>query len=149
MSIKDRARQIATYQFGKKIAKVLIPDSAEIKTNSKGKIRYIFCNGIHYATLRSTSGRFTLSKEAVQNIPPNLLWDFPFTLVIRPDIEIDFRPGMTLFAKHVKSAKHSIRPGDEVIVINTKNKIICTGRALLSGRGMENAKDGVAVRTRN
>ena len=149
MSIKDRARQIATYQFGKEIAEVIIPDDAEIRTNAAGKIRYVFHNGKHYATLRSTSGRFTLSKDAVRNIPLNLVRDFPLTLVILPEIEVDFKPGMSLFAKHVKSAKHAIRPGDEVLVINVDNKIICTGRALLSGRGMENSKNGVAVRTRN
>ena len=149
MSLEDRARQIATYQFGESLANIVIPKSAEIRTNSSGKIRYIFNDGKHYATLRSTSGRFTLSKTAVSKLPTRLVAVLPITVVILPDIEVDFKPGMSLFAKHIKSAKHTIRPGDEVLVINSKNKTICTGRALLSGREMENAKNGVAVRTRN
>ncbi|MHA2406770.1 MAG: PUA domain-containing protein [Candidatus Ranarchaeia archaeon] len=149
MSLKDRAKQIATYQFGMDIADIIIPEDAEIRTNSAGKIRYVFHDGKHCATLRSTTGRFTLSKYGVRNLPTHLIRAFPLTLVILPEIEIDFKPGMSLFAKHVKSAKHSIRPGDEVLVINTDDKIMCTGRAILSGREIENAKDGIAVRTRN
>jgi archaeosine-15-forming tRNA-guanine transglycosylase len=149
MSLRDRARQIATYQFGEGIAEFIIPEDAEIRTNSSGKIRYIFQGGEHFATLRSTTGRFTLSKNAIRHLPVTLIRASPLTLVILPDIEIDFKPGMSLFAKHVKSAKHTIRPGDEVLVINTKDQVICTGRALLSGREIENAKNGTAVRTRN
>jgi archaeosine-15-forming tRNA-guanine transglycosylase len=149
MSLRDRARQIATYQFGEDIAKVIIPEDADIQTNSSGKIRYIFQGGKHFATLRSTTGRFTLSKNTVRHLPPSVIQASSLTLVILPDIEIDFKPGMSLFAKHVKSAKHTIRPGDEVLVINTKDQVICTGRALLSGREIENAKNGIAVRTRN
>ncbi|MHA2060634.1 MAG: PUA domain-containing protein [Candidatus Ranarchaeia archaeon] len=149
MSLRDRARQIATYQFGEDIAKVIIPEDADIQTNSSGKIRYIFQGGKHFATLRSTTGRFTISKNAVRHLPSSVIQASSLTLVILPDIEIDFKPGMSLFAKHVKSAKHTIRPGDEVLVINTKDQVICTGRALLSGREIENAKNGIAVRTRN
>jgi 7-cyano-7-deazaguanine tRNA-ribosyltransferase len=56
--------------------------------------------------------------------------------------------GRSAFAKHVTEADPEIRPQDEVMVINRKNKVLAVGRALLSGREMKAFKKGIAVRIR-
>ncbi len=149
MSLEERARQIASYQFGVPLAQALIDGSTEVKTNTRGKIRYLFKKGKHLATLRPTTGKYTLSTVAVANLSPDIVAAIPLTVTISADIEPDFKPGMTLFAKHVKHANPEIRPSDEVLVITPNKKVICAGRAILSGGEMNDAKTGVAVRTRN
>jgi len=149
MTFPTRVKQIAKYQFGLQLAEALFDESIDIRTNPSGKIRYVYRSDVHLATLRPTSGRFTLSNEAVTNIPPDVIKSSHLTVQISPEIEEDFKPGMSLFAKHVKSADFAIRPGDEIIVLNSSNHVVCVGRAALSGTEMNTAKTGVAAKTRN
>jgi 7-cyano-7-deazaguanine tRNA-ribosyltransferase len=51
-------------------------------------------------------------------------------------------------AKHVVDAGDDIRPGDEVIVLDSKNGVVAVGRALLTGEEMLAYGTGVAVKTR-
>ena len=56
--------------------------------------------------------------------------------------------GRSAFAKHVLDADPNIRPQDEVVVINSRNEVLATGRALLTGTEMKAFCRGIAVRVR-
>jgi predicted RNA-binding protein (TIGR00451 family) len=56
--------------------------------------------------------------------------------------------GKNVFAKHVVEAGVNIRPGDETIVIDSKNRVLAVGRALLTREEMLTFCVGVAVKTR-
>jgi 7-cyano-7-deazaguanine tRNA-ribosyltransferase len=51
-------------------------------------------------------------------------------------------------ARHVVSVGGHIRPGDEVIVLDSKKVVQAVGRALLTGKEMSVFQTGVAVRIR-
>jgi predicted RNA-binding protein (TIGR00451 family) len=53
--------------------------------------------------------------------------------------------GKTVFAKHVISADPEIRPAEEVLVVDPGDRLLASGRALLSGEEMMAFKTGVAV----
>jgi phosphoadenosine phosphosulfate reductase len=56
--------------------------------------------------------------------------------------------GLNLLAPGVKDADHSIKNGDEVVVLNEERKAICTGMARMSGNEMVTVERGMAVKAR-
>ncbi len=56
--------------------------------------------------------------------------------------------GRNAFAKHVVDAGEAIRPGDEVIILNSRREVLGVGRALLNREEMLAFDVGVAVKTR-
>jgi len=56
--------------------------------------------------------------------------------------------GENVMAKHVVEAGDGVRPGDEVIVMDSKRGVLAVGRALLNREEMLAFGVGVAVRTR-
>ena len=56
--------------------------------------------------------------------------------------------GRSVFAKHVIEADSEIRPQEEVIVVDSKDRVVAVGRAILTGEEMRAFKKGVAVRVR-
>ena len=56
--------------------------------------------------------------------------------------------GRNVFARHVIIADCDIRPGEEVLITNSKNRILAVGKATLSGKEMLAFNRGVAVKVR-
>jgi uncharacterized protein with predicted RNA binding PUA domain len=56
--------------------------------------------------------------------------------------------GKTAFAKHVISADPDLRAQDEVLLVDERDALVATGRALLSPLEMCAFNKGVAVKTR-
>ena len=57
--------------------------------------------------------------------------------------------GNNVFAKFVIDCDPEIRPGDDVLVINTKDELAAVGRALMNREEMLAFKRGVAVRVKD
>jgi uncharacterized protein with predicted RNA binding PUA domain len=70
------------------------------------------------------------------------------TVAIQDDVAEVIAQGRNVMAKHVVEAGGGIRPGDEVIVLDSKKEVQGVGRALLTGEEMLVFRTGVAVRTR-
>jgi predicted RNA-binding protein (TIGR00451 family) len=144
----QKIRSIADYQFGKGVGSRLFPSEVRI-TNSKRtkKIRHIYVGDVLLATLQPTTGLFILTiagaKRMVDEIKPLRLW-----VRIQDDIEPFIAKGRSVFAKHVVDADSEIRPQEEVIIVNGKNEVVASGRALLTGKEMKAFNRGVAVRVR-
>jgi predicted RNA-binding protein (TIGR00451 family) len=57
--------------------------------------------------------------------------------------------GNNVFAKFVVDCDLEIRPGDDVLVVNTKDELVAVGRALMNKEEMLAFKRGVAVRVKD
>jgi uncharacterized protein with predicted RNA binding PUA domain len=53
--------------------------------------------------------------------------------------------GKSAFAKFVVGCDGAVRPGDEVLVVDRKDRLLAVGRAALSPREMRDFSTGVAV----
>jgi uncharacterized protein with predicted RNA binding PUA domain len=74
--------------------------------------------------------------------------DPPHIVAVRGDVSEFIKAGRNVFAKHVVAAESSIRPRDEVIVVNENRELLAVGRAFLAGFEMTQFKRGIAVKTR-
>ncbi|MDR2967087.1 MAG: DUF5591 domain-containing protein [Methanobacteriaceae archaeon] len=131
----NELRSIAIYQFGKG-GEEFIDD--EVK--AKGRYhRRIFSNNKQIALLNKDIGLYSLNLEGGEKL-------IELGLKI---IEIDFDlKTNTIFAPGVSKAAQDIIPKDEVVV-SRNGEIVGVGKAILTGKEMENATNGVAVRIRN
>jgi 7-cyano-7-deazaguanine tRNA-ribosyltransferase len=57
--------------------------------------------------------------------------------------------GNNVFSKFVKDCDPEIRPGDDVLVVNTKGELAAVGRALMTRDEMLAFKRGIAVRVKD
>jgi uncharacterized protein with predicted RNA binding PUA domain len=146
--VLQKIRRIADYQFGKKVGDTLFPNSVTVVFSKKtGKVRYIHLNGDLLATLKPREGLFSLTiegaKRLLEKIENRRLW-----VKIEEEASAFVEKGSDVFAKHVVSIDEEIRLGEEVIVLNEKNKVIAVGKAVLSGEEIKDFKRGVAVKVR-
>ena len=70
-------------------------------------------------------------------------------ITVTDDAATFVKAGKSVFAKHVIKCGNNIHPGSEVIVINTMNKVIAIGKAILSKKMIKDFKSGVALKIRN
>lgn len=143
-----RVRAIADYQLGGGSGDALFPDDVEFeRSKNTGKLRFVRLHGALLASLRASDSLFTLTIEGAER----LLSGMPglgYTVTILDDVSEFASKGKNVFAKHVVKAGEDIRPGDEVMVLNSKNEVLAVGRALLNAEEMLAFGTGVAVRTR-
>jgi len=133
--VLNELRSIAIYQFGKEGVDFIDED-----TKSKGRYhRRIFSNHKQIALLNRDIGLYSLSLEGGKK-----LLELGLKIV---EIDFDLKTN-TLFAPGVIKADHNIIPKDEV-VISRNGEVVGVGRAILTGKEMENATNGVAVRIRH
>ncbi len=140
-------RTIADYQFGQGAGKALFPETCEFILSSNGKIRQIFDKGKRIATLKADSGLLTLSIEGARRLQSH----FPFPrlrVVVANEVSDFIAEGKSVFAKHVVKVDERIRANDEVIVVNERDELLATGKAILSAFEMLLMKKGVAVKIR-
>ncbi|MFW9849033.1 MAG: DUF5591 domain-containing protein [Candidatus Thorarchaeota archaeon] len=138
--LEDTVRATADYQFGIGAGKLLVPKNSKIGGKVYGTI-IVRDGGTQICAYKGTDGTISLTLEGAQRLAStNRYWvKFDGTLL----------EGTTLFAVGVSSADHEIRPGDEVIVKNTGDEIIGTGRSEMSGQEMCDFDNGIAVKIRH
>lgn len=143
-----RIRGIAEYQFGSGCGSALFHEGVEI-THSKntGRIRHIYLDSVMLASLRPTDGLLTLTMAGAERLVSTL--DGPgFTVTVTDEAAEFVAQGKNVFAKHVVEAGDPIRPGDEVVVLDSGGRVLAVGRALLNKEEMLAFRLGVAVKVR-
>jgi predicted RNA-binding protein (TIGR00451 family) len=144
----NRIRLIADYQFGSGSGRVLFPDNVSIEHSKRtGKIRIICLDGVHIASLRPTDGVFTLSIKGAERLVDGVKTLSNY-VTVTDDVAEFISKGKNVFAKHVASVGKRFRPGDEVVVMNSKKRVLAVGRALLNSEEMLSFETGVAVKIR-
>ena len=144
-----RCRAVLDMQFGRGAADILNGGEVQIITSERtGKIRNVLIDGVHVLSMRASDGRFTL-KLAGGRLLGKIL-EPPRMRVRTEDEPADFASkGNNVFAKFVLEADPQIRPGDDVLVVNSKDVVVAVGRALMNLEEMLAFKRGVAVRVKD
>jgi uncharacterized protein with predicted RNA binding PUA domain len=146
-NLHRRVRIIADFQFGKGTGNILFPDSVEFTLSRTRRISQIIENRERVSTLRSSDGLLTLSIEGAKRLHRFLR--YPGMRVVMNEESSEFiKKGGTAFCKHVIDADPEIRAYDELIVVDEKDRLLATGKAMLSGDEMKIFEHGVAVKVR-
>ena len=137
---------MADYLFDKGVGPELFQDGIRI-VKTKGRIRQAWMCDEILCTIRASDGFIVLNKMGAELMhralrPPRLR-------VTASDDAIPFvKIGKTVFAKYVAAADPEIRPGEEILVVDSRDQLLASGRALLSGGEMLAFKTGGAVAVR-
>jgi len=143
-----KLRGIANYQLGRGVGEALFTGKTIVVHSPRtGRMRHLYRDGRLLATLRPTDGMLALSLEGARLLMRGDC--FKNIVVVQTDVSDFIKCGRNVFAKHVRHASPTIRPEDEVIVVNEKNDLVATGRAFLSGEEMLSFRRGVAVKVRH
>lgn len=143
-----KLRGVGSYQLGKGIGEVLFKrDTKVFHSPRTGRMRHLYRDGKLLATLRANDGMLALAIEGARLLLK--MGRFKNIVTVQTDVSDFIRRGRNVFAKHVKCASTTIRPEDEVIVVNEENELLATGRAFLSGEEMLSFRRGVAVKVRH
>jgi predicted RNA-binding protein (TIGR00451 family) len=142
-----KLRAIADYQFSHGAGVILFPDNSRIEySKNTNRPRHIFVDDIMLANYRPTDGLFTLTIAGAKRL--NNISGFTGYVVVIDDVLEFIEHGKNLFAKHVLKAGPGIRPGDEVIIRDTKGFVAAVGKAVLNSEEMIKYKIGQAVNVR-
>lgn len=145
----ERVRCIADYQFGNGAGDVLFPSDTElIYSRNTGRIRYIKYAGELIASFRPTDGMLTLSITGAESIVKDLP-SFEYFVRVMDEVSQFPARGGDVFAKHVVDAGEKIRPGDEVVIVDSRRRVLAVGRSMLNKREMLDFSRGVAVKIRH
>jgi uncharacterized protein with predicted RNA binding PUA domain len=144
----SRIRSVADYQFGRGVGEVLFPEGVEIRLSSRTqRIRWVFHENRPLATLRANDGLFSLTLEGAQRlrqVRPMRNW-----IEVQDEVAEFVASGRSLFAKHVVACDCEIRPGEEVLIVDSLHKVLAVGKAVLAGEEMKKFSRGVAAKIRH
>ncbi|MFA5771440.1 MAG: tRNA guanosine(15) transglycosylase TgtA [Thermoplasmata archaeon] len=144
-----RIKAVSDVQFGKGASNALFNGEIKlIKSKTTGKIRNVFCNNEHILSMRAEDGLFTLKIPGAVRLHKNLKYPSMRVAIHDEDVMKFIQEGKNVFAKFVVDCDNEIRPGDEVLIVDKKDKLIGVGRALMNREEMLSFKRGVAVKTR-
>jgi 7-cyano-7-deazaguanine tRNA-ribosyltransferase len=144
-----RCRAVLDMQFGKGAGDMLDLGNVKlVKSERTGKTRNVVIDGAHALSMRASDGRFTLKIDGAKLLMRVL--PSPKMRVKIEDEPANFASkGNNVFAKFVMECDPDIRPGDDVMVVNSKNELVAVGRSLMNREEMLAFKRGVAVRVKD
>ncbi|USH00536.1 tRNA guanosine(15) transglycosylase TgtA [Thermococcus argininiproducens] len=144
--VKFYVQAVAEYQFGEGASEAFKDVFVELSRKT-GMPRQIKVKGKHIATFRAEDGLLTLGIEGAKRLHSFL--PYPrMRVVVNEDAEPFAKRGKNVFAKFVIDADESIRPYDEVLVVNKNDELLATGQSLLNGRELKIFQQGLAVKVR-
>jgi uncharacterized protein with predicted RNA binding PUA domain len=142
-----RARMIADLQFGRGAGEALFPDDTTYSLSSTKRLRYLYSGKERIATVRANDGLLTLSMLGAQRLHAHLV--APRLRVVASDDAAPFvAKGGNVFARHVIAVDPEIRAGEEVLVVDGRDRLLATGKAVLAPEEMLQINRGVAVSIR-
>jgi uncharacterized protein with predicted RNA binding PUA domain len=143
-----RIRIIADYQFGRGAGDALFPDSVEFQLSTTKRIRQILLDNNRIATVRAKDGMLTLSIMGAGKLHEFI--GYPGRrVVVNSDAAPFVAKGKTAFSRHVVAVDPDMRAGEEVLVVDENDRLLATGKAVLSPLEMLAFKKGIAVDVRN
>jgi 7-cyano-7-deazaguanine tRNA-ribosyltransferase len=143
-----RIRAVADYQFGAGCGEGLFPDGVKaVKSRKTGKVKGIYLGDDLLATLKPSDGFLAMSTSGAVRLA-SVLPSPRYRVAVIDDVVQFIKEGRNLFAKHVLDCDPDIRPGEEVMITDSKGKVIAVGRAILAGEEMKRFKIGLAVKIR-
>ncbi|MFP3144134.1 MAG: PUA domain-containing protein [Caldisphaera sp.] len=138
----ETIKTILSYQFDYKVAEAFIKKPLKVSIRL-GKIRYIYLGEKRIMTLRPTDFGFTLDIESGKIILENSEY---------PKYRVVVKEGVNYLGDvmgiDVIDADPTIKPGDEVVIINNKGEILGIGKGRVPGFIMKSIGKGEAVRIR-
>jgi len=145
ISERDLIRGISVYQFGVEAEQLF--SAVSIVYGRTGKVRHLYQGETLLATLRPMDGLFVLTFEGAQKL--HTLLPFPHRRITADSEAVPFiKEGRDLFSKFVKSIDKTLRPYEEVLIIDDTDTLIGVGKLLLSPEEVNLFKRGVAVQCR-
>ncbi len=143
-----RLRAVADYQFGRGAGAALFPDDARIEySKNTGKPRHIYAGGELVASYRPNDALYTVTIAGAGRLVA-ALDGFKYSVTVMDEVVEFVEQGRNVFAKHVRDAGESIRPGDEVVVVDGRGEVVAVGKSKMNREDMLSFKTGVAVRVR-
>ncbi len=138
--VGETLRATADFQFGPGAGSLLVPDSARLRGRLYATVTCTV-EGQQLCSYVGSTGLLSLTLAGARRISSlGNYW-------VRFDGET--LRGGSLFAVAVTDADPLIRPGDEVIVLNTDGEVVGVGRSEMSGREMCEFDNGRAVSIRH
>jgi 7-cyano-7-deazaguanine tRNA-ribosyltransferase len=143
----QRLRAVADYQFDRGVGEALFCGELKVMRGKGRKIRQVWAEGKPLCSLRASDGFIVLNREGAARVHSVL--KFPRLRVVVKEEAVPFvEKGRDVFAKHVVEADPEIRPAEEVLVVDQRDRLLASGRAVLTGEEMKAFKVGVAVKVR-
>ena len=143
-----RVRTIADYQFGRGAGEILFPDDVRFQFSTTKRIRQILLGNERIATVRAKDGMLTLSMKGAGKI--HGFTRYPGQrVVVNSDAAPFVAKGKTAFSRHVVAVDPDIRAGQEVLIVDENDRLLATGRTVLSAIEMKAFKRGIAVDIRS
>jgi 7-cyano-7-deazaguanine tRNA-ribosyltransferase len=139
-----RLRAVADYQFGRG-AGAADDTRVEYSTNT-GKPRHLWASEELVANYRPNDALFTVTIAGAKKLVA--LQGFKYGVRVMDDVVEFVEQGKNVFAKHVRDAGESIRPGDEVVVVDGSGEVVAVGKSKMNREDMLSYKTGIAVRVR-
>ena len=143
-----RIRVVANYQFGRHASRAFPADIRITRSPNTHRIRHIYRDESLLATYRPKDGLLALSiagGEALRRIfkPPKL------RVRVVPGVEEFITKGGNVFCKHVQDVDPELRPAEEVLVVDRKDRLLAVGRSFFNAEEMLSFKTGVGVKVRH
>ncbi|MEM0078250.1 MAG: tRNA guanosine(15) transglycosylase TgtA [Thermoplasmata archaeon] len=142
-----RIRSVADFQFGFGASDSLFNGDVKIiKSKNTGMIRNIYLNDKHILSMRN-DGFFTLKIEGGRLLHKK--FEYPrLRVVVTRDSEEFNKKGKNVFARFVKDMDNSLRPFDEVLIVNEDDNLLGVGRTLFNSLEIKTLKRGMVVEIR-
>lgn len=144
-----RAKAVARHQFGVEAADALFRGEISlVKSRKTGKIRNVVSDGEHVLSMRAGDGLYTLRMEGARRIIEAV--PAPRMRVAVTEDAVPFvSEGRNAFCQFVLSCDPDVRPMEEVVVTDPRDRPIATGRAFLTASEMRSMRKGMAVKVRS
>jgi predicted RNA-binding protein (TIGR00451 family) len=150
LKVFDKWRQLAIildYEFGKGVSNALPKRGLRFIFSRRSKrIKQILHNGKLFATIRP-NGAIALTIYGASILTKNK--SFLENVVVVDDEAAEFvARGMSVFCKFVRSVGRNVLAGGEVVLLDSRRRVIGVGRAKMNGQFMREFNAGVAVKVR-
>jgi len=136
-------RATTDYLFDRGVGHALSPDGIQV-VKSRGRIRQVWFGEEPSCSIRASDGFIVLNRKGAELVH-RALKPSQLRVVVSDEATPFVAQGKTVFAKHIAAADPEIRPAEEVLVADSRDRLLASGKALLTGEEMIAFKIGKAV----
>ncbi|MGB9631400.1 MAG: tRNA guanosine(15) transglycosylase TgtA [Candidatus Methanodesulfokora sp.] len=129
-SDEEMIYNIISYQFGVEAAKVF-KNLRVRRSRRTGMPRDVYSDDVRIGFIRPQDCFFIPSLKGAELLVKMLPWP-ACRVVVKREYEDEVAKGTTVFSDFVEELDPKIRPNSEVIVVNKQDKVLATGKAVLS-----------------